>query len=71
MPGSLWPLLQKRCREALASGALQPVETAQEFVEDGGVRFVIRDQAQCALLRCQGPMAVLQAVTLPGPVAQG
>ena len=40
--GSLWPLLQQRHREALASGALQPIETARALVDDGGVRFVIR-----------------------------
>lgn len=42
LPGTLWPLLQRRRREALASGALRPIETAQEWVEDGGVRFLIR-----------------------------
>ncbi len=42
IPGTLWPLLQRRRREALASGALRPIETAREFVDDGGVRFMIR-----------------------------
>ena len=34
--------MQRRQREALASGGLQPIETTQTFVDDGGVRFVIR-----------------------------
>jgi len=46
--GSLWPLLQQRHREALASGALRPIETAPAFVDDGGVRFVIRVAANLA-----------------------
>ena len=44
----MWPLLQQRRREALASGALQPLATDQEFVDDGGVRFVIRVGANLA-----------------------
>ena len=47
-PGTLWPLLQRRRLEALASGALQPIATTQEFVDDGGVRFVIRLVANLA-----------------------
>ncbi|MCK7580390.1 MAG: hypothetical protein MZV65_35265 [Chromatiales bacterium] len=42
IPGTLWPILQRRRREALASGALRPIETVQEFLDDGGVRFLIR-----------------------------
>lgn len=39
----------QRCqREALASGALQPIETTQTFVDDGGMRFVIRVAANLA-----------------------
>ena len=47
-PGALWPLLQRRQREALASGALQPIDTAQYLVEDGGVRFLVRVVANLA-----------------------
>ncbi|HRD67443.1 MAG TPA: phosphorylase [Candidatus Competibacter sp.] len=47
-PGTLWPLIQRRQREALASGALQPIATTQEFVEDGGIRFLIRIAANLA-----------------------
>lgn len=41
-PGILWPLLQQRQRDALASGALQPIHTRQLSVEEGGARFLIR-----------------------------
>lgn len=48
IPGTLWPLLQQRRLEALASGALRPIATTQEFADDGGVRFVIRLVANLA-----------------------
>lgn len=45
-PGTLWPLLQRRRREALASGALQTIATTLEFMENGDVRFAIRMAAK-------------------------
>lgn len=41
-PGTLRRSLEERSRAALDSGALQPIETAEEFIEDGGVRFLVR-----------------------------
>ncbi|MBI3067635.1 MAG: phosphorylase [Betaproteobacteria bacterium] len=41
-PATLWPAVLERTRHALARGALAPIETAQEVIEDGGVRFVVR-----------------------------
>lgn len=41
-PATLWPTVLERTRLALARGALAPIETAQEVIEDGGVRFVVR-----------------------------
>lgn len=41
-PGTLWPALERATRHALASGAMRPIETEQEVVEDGGVRFLVR-----------------------------
>lgn len=41
-PGTLWPALRARTEQALRCGALQPIETIATVVEDGGVRFVIR-----------------------------
>ncbi|MDS4011747.1 MAG: hypothetical protein RKK15_10160 [Defluviicoccus sp.] len=34
--------VQARARHALACGALRPIETEQRFIDDGGIRFVIR-----------------------------
>lgn len=41
-PGALWPALERATHHALACGAMQPIETEQEVVEDAGVRFVVR-----------------------------
>ena len=50
----LWPLIEQTTRQALASGALQPIATQTQMVADGGISFVVRivdslvrkDQAQ-------------------------
>jgi len=39
---SLLQQLRERSRDALASGALQPIETDARVVEDGGISFVVR-----------------------------
>lgn len=41
-PGTLWPAVENATRRAVASGAMQPIETVQETVEDAGVRFIVR-----------------------------
>jgi ATP adenylyltransferase len=41
---SLHSALEERTREALACGAVQPIETEQIAIEDGGVRFVVRKE---------------------------
>jgi ATP adenylyltransferase len=41
-PGALRRVLERTTREALACGALRPVETEQVTVEDGGVGFLVR-----------------------------
>jgi ATP adenylyltransferase len=45
-PGSLWGLLTQSTERALRSGALQPIPTEFEFVEQGGVRFLVRRLAR-------------------------
>lgn len=40
--GTLWPLVVHRTQEALRCGALQPIATLSERVEQAGVRFIIR-----------------------------
>ena len=39
----LWARVAETTRLALASGALQPIETAGTIIEDGGIRFVVRE----------------------------
>jgi ATP adenylyltransferase len=41
-PAGLWSALKRRTELAAKSGELQPLATRTEFVEDGGVRFVVR-----------------------------
>jgi ATP adenylyltransferase len=41
-PGAIWPALERATRHALASGAMQPIETEEEVVADAGVPFVVR-----------------------------
>jgi len=41
-PGTLWNQLVTRTRDAIAEGALQPIGTRQESVEDGGMSFLVR-----------------------------
>ncbi len=47
-PGSLAPRIGAVTARALAAGALLPVPTGQTFVEDGGVRFLVRVLANLA-----------------------
>lgn len=42
MTGTLWSLLVSRTQRAIANGALQPIQTRQAFIEDSGMRFVVR-----------------------------
>jgi len=47
-PGTLWSKLTERMRHALQCGALQPIPTNCELVEQGGVHFVVRILANVA-----------------------
>lgn len=40
--GTLWQEILRKTDDALSSGALEPIATAYEFVEDRGVRFFVR-----------------------------
>ncbi len=40
--GTLWKKIVKTTADALATGALLPIPTNYEFIEDGGVRFFVR-----------------------------
>src|SRR5262252_4166526 len=50
-PGRLWPTLLERTRAAIEMGALQPIETEEAFVDDAGVRFVVRRVSSLARKR--------------------
>lgn len=41
-PDTLWRRIREQTRHALACSALQPIETEQRVVEEGGVRFLVR-----------------------------
>ena len=41
-PGSLWTRVKEQTQHALASGALQPLPTEYEFVEQDGIHFLVR-----------------------------
>lgn len=41
-PGSLWTLTRERAGRALESGALEPIETRSEVVEEAGISFSVR-----------------------------
>ncbi len=45
---SLQEALEVRTRDALACGAVQPIETEQIAIEDGGMRFVVRKVSSLA-----------------------
>lgn len=40
--GSLWPRLKAQAIHGLSTGALQSIETHAEYIEEGGVRFLVR-----------------------------
>ena len=40
--GSLWQKLRTQTQHGLNTGALQSIETEIEYVEDGGIRFLVR-----------------------------
>jgi len=47
-PGTLWPAVRAVTQRALACGALRPIRTEQEEIEDGGVRFLVRGVSSLA-----------------------
>jgi sulfate adenylyltransferase (ADP) / ATP adenylyltransferase len=41
-PGALWSKIQQQARHALSCRALHPIDTRYEFMEQGGMRFLVR-----------------------------
>jgi ATP adenylyltransferase len=46
--GTLWAKTVERTQTALACGALQPIVTAADFIEQAGIRFLVRTLANLA-----------------------
>ncbi|MFM0027737.1 phosphorylase [Paraburkholderia madseniana] len=42
-PDTLWPAILRQTEHALRRGALRPIETTQTLIEEGGVRFLVRE----------------------------
>jgi len=53
-PSELWDAVVARTASALASGALQPIETRSEILEDAGVAFLTRVVANLERKRLAG-----------------
>ncbi|GAB7547907.1 ATP adenylyltransferase family protein [Cupriavidus sp. 8B] len=47
-PGTLWPAIVRQTQHALQCGALRPIETFQAGIDDGGVRFLVRQVSSLA-----------------------
>jgi sulfate adenylyltransferase (ADP) / ATP adenylyltransferase len=47
-PGTLWPALLRQTEHALRRGALRPIETTQTQIEQGGIRFLVRQVSSLA-----------------------
>ena len=47
-PGTLWPAILRQTEHALRCGALRPIETTQELVDEGGIRFIVRQVSSLA-----------------------
>src|SRR5258706_6084844 len=47
-PGTLWPAILRQTEHALRRGALRPIETTQALIEEGGVRFLVRQVSSLA-----------------------
>ncbi len=41
-PGTLWDLARQTTQQALNCGALEPIDTESEYVDDGNIRFLVR-----------------------------
>lgn len=48
-PNRLWPAILRRSQEALESGALQPIATREEIIEQANVRYMARVVMNLAL----------------------
>ena len=47
-PGTLWPAILRQTEHALRRGALRPIETTQQQIDQGGMRFIVRQVSSLA-----------------------
>jgi sulfate adenylyltransferase (ADP) / ATP adenylyltransferase len=47
-PGTLWPAILRQTEHALRRGALRPIETSRTLIEEGGMRFLVRQVSSLA-----------------------
>ena len=59
--GTLIAAIDRASHRAIASGAMQPIETEEEQVEDGGVRFLVRRVSSLARKRLERRRQEVQA----------
>lgn len=65
-PGTLAAAIERARKRALASGALQPIETDRETLADGGVRFIVRRVSSLALKRLEANRRAARAAAAGG-----
>lgn len=65
-PGALWPRVQAQTEQALQTGALQPIETDYTWVEQDGIRFLVRIVSNLARKEAVG-IELAQGQSKSGP----
>jgi len=66
-PGTLYPALERATQHALACGALRPIETAQQRIEDFGIKFIIRWVSSLARKAFEQPRSTPGAAAAVNP----
>ena len=66
-PRTLCPALERATQRALACGALRPIETAQQAMEDGGIEFIIRRVSSLARRVLEEPRGAPSAAAAVNP----
>jgi len=67
VPGTLAAAVDRATRRAIASGAMEPIETEAEQIEDGGVRFTVRRVSSLARKRLEQRRRGAQAASSHRP----
>ena len=63
-PGTSYPALEHAIQRALACGALRPIETAQQKIEDVGIQFIIRWMSSLARKAFEQPRSTPSAAAV-------